>query len=72
MSAPNQFPLLFSSSSSFCVCVCVGGGGGGCRVENERLFDSCICLSAINGSDPGYLSELLHVYTPPLLTVLPS
>ena len=54
--------------------MCVGGvgGGGGCRVENERLFDSCICLSAINGSDPGYLSELLHVHTPPLLTVLPS
>ena len=23
-----------------------------------------MCISAINGSDPAYLSELLHVYTP--------
>ena len=25
---------------------------------------ACICFSAINGSGPAYLSELLHVYTP--------
>ena len=25
---------------------------------------ACMCFSAINGSDPVYLSELLHVYTP--------
>ena len=24
----------------------------------------CMCFSAINGSGPAYLSELLHVYTP--------
>ena len=26
---------------------------------------ACMCFSAINGSGPAYLSELLHVYTPP-------
>ena len=25
---------------------------------------ACMCFSAINSSDPAYLSELLHVYTP--------
>ena len=25
---------------------------------------ACMCFSAINGSSPAYLSELLHVYTP--------
>ena len=25
---------------------------------------TCMCFSAINGSGPAYLSELLHVYTP--------
>ena len=25
---------------------------------------SCVCFSAISGSGPAYLSELLHVYTP--------
>ena len=25
---------------------------------------ACMCFSAINGSGPAYLSELLHVYTP--------
>ena len=27
---------------------------------------ACMCFSAINGSGPAYLSELLHVYTPSL------
>ena len=26
---------------------------------------ACMCISAINGSGPAYLFELLHVYTPP-------
>ena len=25
---------------------------------------ACMCFSAMNGSGPAYLSELLHVYTP--------
>ena len=25
---------------------------------------ACMCFSAINGSGPAYLSELLHIYTP--------
>ena len=25
---------------------------------------ACTCFSAVNGSSPAYLSELLHVYTP--------
>ena len=28
------------------------------------LTVACMCFSAINGSGPAYLSELLHVYTP--------
>ena len=33
---------------------------------SERIKDkvACMCFSAINGSGPAYLSELLHVYTP--------
>ena len=29
-----------------------------------------MCFSAIGGSGPAYLSELLHVYTPVLYTTL--
>ena len=29
-----------------------------------KVTCNCTCLSAINGSGPAYLSELLHVYTP--------
>ena len=47
-----------------------------CKLErfSEWLFNSfinmstrwhnCMCFSAINGSGPAYLSELLHVYAP--------
>ena len=28
-----------------------------------KYEDACMCFSAINGSGPAYLSELLHVYT---------
>ena len=28
------------------------------------LLVACMCFSAISGSGPAYLSELLHVYTP--------
>ena len=31
---------------------------------SERIKVACMCFSAINGSCPAYLSELLHVYTP--------
>ena len=29
-----------------------------------KVACNCMCFSAINGSGPAYLSELLHVYTP--------
>ena len=32
--------------------------------EHIKYKVACICFSAINGSGPAYLSELLHVYTP--------
>ena len=32
--------------------------------ERFKLKVACMCFSAINGSGPAYLSELLHVYTP--------
>ena len=36
------------------------------RAPSERIKYkvACMCFSAINGSGPAYLSELLHVYTP--------
>ena len=30
----------------------------------QKYKVACMCFSAINGSDPAYLSELLHVYIP--------
>ena len=32
--------------------------------ERIKYKVACMCLNAINGSAPAYLSELLHVYTP--------
>ena len=32
--------------------------------ERTKYKVDCMCFSAINGSGPAYLSELLHVYTP--------
>ena len=32
--------------------------------ERIKYKVACMCFNAINGSDPAYLSELLHVYTP--------
>ena len=32
--------------------------------ERIKYKVTCMCFSAINGSGPVYLSELLHVYTP--------
>ena len=32
--------------------------------EHIKYKVACMCFSAINGSGPAYLSELLHVYTP--------
>ena len=32
--------------------------------ERIKYKVACMSFSAINGSDPAYLSELLHVYTP--------
>ena len=32
--------------------------------ERKKQKVACMCFSAINGSGPAYLSELLHVYTP--------
>ena len=32
--------------------------------ERVKYKVACMCFSAINGSGPAYLSELLHVYTP--------
>ena len=32
--------------------------------ERVKYKMACMCFSAINGSVPAYLSELLHVYTP--------
>ena len=32
--------------------------------ERIKYKVACMCSSAINGSGPAYLSELLHVYTP--------
>ena len=32
--------------------------------ESIKYNVACMCFSAINGSGPAYLSELLHVYTP--------
>ena len=33
-------------------------------LERFKHRIACMCFSAINGSGPVYLSELLHVYTP--------
>ena len=33
-------------------------------LERIKYKVACMCFSAINGSGPAYLSELLHVYTP--------
>ena len=33
-------------------------------IERIKYKVSCMCFSAINGSGPAYLSELLHVCTP--------
>ena len=33
-------------------------------LERIKYKVACICFSAISGSGPAYLSELLHVYTP--------
>ena len=33
-------------------------------LEYIKFKVACMCFSAINGSGPAYLSELLHVYTP--------
>ena len=33
--------------------------------ERIKYEVACMCFSAINGSGPADLSELLHVYTPP-------
>ena len=38
---------------------CTGWGS-----EGVKYKVACMCFSAINGSGPTYLSELLHVYTP--------
>ena len=32
--------------------------------ERIKYKVACMCFSAINGSGPAYLSELLHAYTP--------
>ena len=32
--------------------------------ERIKYKVACMCFSAINGSGPAYLSELLHIYTP--------
>ena len=32
--------------------------------ERIKYKVACMCFSAINGSGPAYISELLHVYTP--------
>ena len=32
--------------------------------ERIKYKVACMCVSAINGSGPAYLSEILHVYTP--------
>ena len=32
--------------------------------EHIKYKVACMCFSAVNGSGPAYLSELLHVYTP--------
>ena len=32
--------------------------------HSQKLVIACMCFSAINGSGPAYLTELLHVYTP--------
>ena len=32
--------------------------------EHIKYKVACMCFSAINGSGPAYLSELLHIYTP--------
>ena len=32
--------------------------------ERIKYKGACMCFSAISGSGPAYLSELLHVYTP--------
>ena len=32
--------------------------------EHIKYKVTCMCFSAMNGSGPAYLSELLHVYTP--------
>ena len=36
----------------------------GFPLQNVLSINSLVCFSAINGSGPAYLSELLHVYTP--------
>ena len=33
-------------------------------LERIKYKVACMCFSAINGSGPAYLSELLHLYTP--------
>ena len=33
-------------------------------LERIKYKVACMCFSAINGSGPAYLSELLHIYTP--------
>ena len=33
-------------------------------LKKKSVKVACMCFSAINGSGPAYLSELLHVYTP--------
>ena len=35
--------------------------------ERIKYKVACMCFSAINGSGPAYLSELLHVYSPHLV-----
>ena len=40
--------------------------------EHIKYKAACMCFSAINGSGPAYLSELLHVYTPSHTLCSPS
>ena len=32
--------------------------------ERIKFKVACMCVSALNGSGPAYLSDLLHIYTP--------
>ena len=47
-------------------CIFQSGNLTGWGSEGVKYEVACMCFSAVNGSGPAYLPELLHAYTPSL------